>query len=117
MNSLVKIMLRNILSIFVIAGMILQLSWAGMLVGSAEIHAPAVILQTNRGALTTINLNITRGNGNVSIFGPQSIGSSTIESAITASKYASSRISTTTILLIQYSMKPQVSQGRVRALQ
>ncbi|MGC8647659.1 MAG: S16 family serine protease [Candidatus Micrarchaeia archaeon] len=83
-------MLRNILSIFVIAGMILQLSWAGTLIGSAEIHAPAVILQTNQGALTTINLNITTGNGNVSILGPQSIGSSTIESAITASKYASS---------------------------
>ncbi|MCL4373767.1 MAG: hypothetical protein M1360_02700 [Candidatus Marsarchaeota archaeon] len=60
------------------------------LVGSATIHAPAVILQTNKGALTTIMLNVTYGNGNVAIVGPESVGNSTVGSAKEAATYASS---------------------------
>ncbi|MEM0150054.1 MAG: S16 family serine protease, partial [Candidatus Micrarchaeaceae archaeon] len=63
---------------------------AGALVGSATIHAPAVIMETNQGTLTTITLNVTIGNGSVSIMGPQTVGNSTIKSAKMAAQYASS---------------------------
>lgn len=59
-------------------------------IGSAEIHAPAVIVSNNTGVLTLIKLTVTSGNGNVNITGPSEVGSSTIDSAITAAKYASS---------------------------
>ncbi|MGC8652201.1 MAG: S16 family serine protease [Candidatus Micrarchaeia archaeon] len=60
------------------------------LVGSATIHAPAVLLQTNQGALTTIMLNVTAGNGHVAVIGPEIVGNSTIGSAQEAAIYASS---------------------------
>jgi len=63
---------------------------ASMLIGSASIHAPAVILQTNEGALTTITLNVTSGDGSVDILGPQTVGNSTIGSAKLAAQYATS---------------------------
>ncbi|MGC8496215.1 MAG: S16 family serine protease [Candidatus Micrarchaeia archaeon] len=59
-------------------------------VGSATIHAPAVITSTNQGALTTIVLNVTTGNGSVSIKGPLEVGSSTQQSALVAAQYACS---------------------------
>ncbi len=58
-------------------------------IGSAQIHAPAVILQYNKGTLTIISLNITKGNGSVMISGPNATGNSTIFSANTAVAAAS----------------------------
>ncbi len=58
-------------------------------VGTASIRAPAVILENNTGSLTNITLTITTGNGTVSITGPQTVGSSTNQSAYTAAVYAS----------------------------
>ncbi len=72
--------------------MILLLLISGMstagLVGTASIHAPAVILQNNTGTLTTINLKVTNGNGNVTIIGPISVGNSTLNSSKAAVAYA-----------------------------
>ncbi|MGC8670037.1 MAG: S16 family serine protease [Candidatus Micrarchaeia archaeon] len=59
-----------------------------MLIGSASIHAPAVIIKTNEGTLTTILLNVTIGNGNVSIRGPEFVGNSTLNSALEGAMYA-----------------------------
>ncbi len=56
-------------------------------VGFATIRAPAVIVTNNTGALTTINLTVTNGNGNVSVVGPAEVGNSTIQSAYTAAQY------------------------------
>ena len=56
---------------------------------TTQIHAPAVLLSQNRGVLTIIKLNLTSGNGTVSIKGPLSVGNSTMTSAITAVRYAS----------------------------
>ncbi|MCL4388143.1 hypothetical protein M1567_03260 [Candidatus Marsarchaeota archaeon] len=61
-------------------------------VGNATIHAPAVILQTNNGTLTIINLNVTTGNGSVNITGPLSVGQSTINSSEAAAIVASSEL-------------------------
>jgi predicted S18 family serine protease len=57
-------------------------------IGSSFIHAPAVMENENLGTLTDIYLNVTTGNGNVSIKGPKVIGESTISSAQTAVAYA-----------------------------
>ncbi|MGB9732902.1 MAG: S16 family serine protease [Candidatus Micrarchaeales archaeon] len=57
-------------------------------VGSAYIYAPAVLTQTNKGSLTTFFLNVTTGNGLVTISGPSSIGSSTLQSAEIGASYA-----------------------------
>lgn len=54
------------------------------------IHAPAVLLQQNNGTLTVIALNITSGNGRIYISGPSSVGNSTLISADTAVRYATS---------------------------
>lgn len=59
-------------------------------VGSAYIYAPAVLLNLNKGTLTTISLNVTAGNGNITINGPSSVGNSTMQSAQTAVAYATS---------------------------
>ena len=56
---------------------------------TTQIHAPAVLLSENQGVLTVIQLNLTQGNGNVSISGPSKVGNSTLQSAITAASYAS----------------------------
>lgn len=60
------------------------------LVGSAEIHAPAVITSNNTGVLTIIRLNVYKGNGTVSVGGPAQVGASTLSSAQTAARYAAS---------------------------
>ncbi|MCL5101860.1 MAG: hypothetical protein M1544_00685 [Candidatus Marsarchaeota archaeon] len=59
-------------------------------VGSASIHAPAVILQTNNGTLTTIKLDVTTGNGAINITGPASVAESTLNSSEAAAQVASS---------------------------
>jgi hypothetical protein len=64
-------------------------TYAG-LVGSASIHAPAVILENNSATLTLINLTVTNGRGSVSVLGPESIGNSTVQSAYTAAQYGAS---------------------------
>ncbi|MEM0154542.1 MAG: S16 family serine protease [Methanothrix sp.] len=69
--------------------LLVTISFAGF-VGNASIHAPAVILQTNNGTLTIINLNVTTGNGTVNITGPSSVGQSTINSSEAAVLVASS---------------------------
>jgi len=53
-----------------------------------SIHAPAVIVNESIGTLTTIQLNLTHGNGAVTVTGPLSVGASTIESAEEAVAYA-----------------------------
>ena len=60
----------------------------GSTIGTASIHAPAVIILNNSGTLTTIALTVTRGTGNVSVIGPTSVASSTLGSAQTAAQYA-----------------------------
>lgn len=61
---------------------------AGAVIGTASVHAPAVIVLNNSGTLTTITLTVTRGTGNVSVIGPSSVASSTLDSAKTAVQYA-----------------------------
>ncbi|MEM3020365.1 MAG: S16 family serine protease [Candidatus Micrarchaeaceae archaeon] len=58
-------------------------------VGSAYIHAPAVILQNNTGELTVINLTVTTGTGRVTISGPAIVSKSTLNSSETAALVAS----------------------------
>ncbi|MCL5100827.1 MAG: hypothetical protein M1122_02645 [Candidatus Marsarchaeota archaeon] len=53
-----------------------------------SIHAPAVLITQNTGALTLISLNITPGSGHVTVSGPYSVGQSTQQSAMSAVTYA-----------------------------
>lgn len=48
---------------------------------TTQIHAPAVLQNEDLGTLTSMKLNLTAGNGAVSIVGPQNVGSSTLQSA------------------------------------
>ncbi|HII09721.1 TPA: hypothetical protein HA310_01235, partial [Candidatus Micrarchaeota archaeon] len=64
-------------------------SSAPAFVGSAVIRAPAVLISNNTGSLTNITLVVTKGNGTVSVIGPQTVASSTLQSARTAAIYAS----------------------------
>ncbi len=75
-----------------VALIMLFVAYAGAqsVVGSAEIHAPAVIVSNNSGVLTLIKLTVTSGSGMVNITGPSEVGASTIASAETAAQYASS---------------------------
>ncbi len=63
-------------------------AFAGSYVGSSMIAAPAVIIGNNTGSITHISLNITTGNGTVSITGPSAVGTSTLQSAQQAAQYA-----------------------------
>ncbi|MEM3781738.1 MAG: S16 family serine protease [Candidatus Micrarchaeaceae archaeon] len=54
-----------------------------------SIHAPAVITNESRGTLTIITLNLTSGDGAVTISGPISVGTSTLDSAREAALVAS----------------------------
>ncbi|MEM3227446.1 MAG: S16 family serine protease, partial [Candidatus Micrarchaeaceae archaeon] len=74
--------------IIAMALMASPLSYAQTLVGSAQMHAPAVITSNNTGVLTLIHLSVYRGNGTVNVSGPEEVGASTVDSAITAAKYA-----------------------------
>jgi len=61
---------------------------SAQVVGTAQIHAPAVILQNNTGILTLIRVSVTGGNGTVAVTGPQTVASSTTQSASVAAEYA-----------------------------
>ncbi len=54
------------------------------------IHAPAVLTNENIGNLTVFQLNVTPGNGAVTVGGPASVDADTLASAQTAATYASS---------------------------
>ncbi len=71
---------------FVVVSAILGPSFAY----TTQIHAPAVLQNEDMGALTTMQLNLTAGNGAVSVLGPQAVGSSTLQSAQYAVQAASS---------------------------
>ena len=75
-----------------VALIILFVAYAGAqsVVGSSEIHAPAVIVSNNSGVLTLIKLTVTNGSGMVNVTGPSEVGASTISSAEAAAQYASS---------------------------
>lgn len=53
------------------------------------IHAPAVLINLDRGTLTTVTLNITPGNGAVSVNHGINVNYTTTDSALTAAGYAS----------------------------
>ncbi|MCL5433359.1 MAG: hypothetical protein M1538_00045 [Candidatus Marsarchaeota archaeon] len=55
---------------------------------TSSIYAPAVIISNNTGILTIISLNVSKGNGSVSISGPYKVGNSTLTSATEGAKYA-----------------------------
>ncbi len=76
-------------SVFLL-GFLLLFGFAGAY--TTYIHAPAVFLNQDVGTLTDISLNITAGNGTVSITGPAVVGNSTLISAETAVAYATSRL-------------------------
>jgi predicted S18 family serine protease len=79
---------------FLIASVLalLLLSAAGATIGVATIRAPAVIVANNTGALTTINLTVTNGDGSVSVAGPTEVGNSTAQSAYVAASYAANHL-------------------------
>ncbi len=87
MNIRKSILALNILIMFYIMATGFA---SAQFVGNATIHAPAVILQTNNGTITTISLNVTTGTGLVNITGPISVGQSTINSSDAAVMVASS---------------------------
>jgi predicted S18 family serine protease len=72
----------------VLALLLLNVAGAIPMIGIASIRAPAVIVTNNTGAMTTINLTVTNGNGIVSVVGPTEVGNSTVQSAYTAARYA-----------------------------
>ncbi len=79
------IALAVIASMFIVAAIP-----AAQIVGTASIHAPAVLLNNNTGTLTLINITVTNGTGDVSVVGPMRVGNSTNESAAIAARYAAS---------------------------
>ncbi len=84
--------MRNHIALIFIAFGIIQLLVglpAAATIGTAYVHAPAVILQNNTGILTTISLTVSNGTGTTSVIGPAEVGNTTIESATTAAMYAS----------------------------
>ena len=56
-------------------------------VGTASISSVAVI-PNSTGSLVTINLTVSSGIGNVTVSGPATVGSDTLQSAQTAAQYA-----------------------------
>ena len=55
---------------------------------TTSIHVPAVLGNTDTGIISIITLNVSSGNGSVKILGPQHVGQSTLQSAITGVNYA-----------------------------
>ncbi len=74
-------------------GLLAITSGAASVVGSASIRAPAVIIENNTGSLTTINITVYHGTGNVTVTGPAIVGQSTLQSAQTAAQYAAKYLS------------------------
>jgi hypothetical protein len=68
--------------------LLMSLPAAQQVIGTAYIHAPAVLITNNTGTLTNISVTVTRGTGKVTIIGPQIIANSTEQSAQTAAYYA-----------------------------
>ncbi len=58
-------------------------------IGTSSIQAPAVLSPENIGSLTQITLTVTNGTGEVVIRGPEIVGNSTSQSALSAAVYAS----------------------------
>lgn len=81
--------LAYLLAVAVLA-QLLVLAGAAPAVGTASINAPAVLLNNNTGAITTVTLTVTHGNGNVSVTGPAQVAGSTSGSARLAVEAASS---------------------------
>ena len=75
------------ISLAVIMLLVLAAGMAGaQVVGTAQIHAPAVVLLNNTGTVTVINLTVTHGNGVVTVSGPAEVANSTLSSARTAAE-------------------------------
>ncbi len=74
------ILLSLVLSVFMLAGMANAYS--------THIYDPAVVNNGTMGQLTTIGLNVTKGTGTVTISGPSSVASDTLQSAKTGVAYA-----------------------------
>ncbi len=74
-----------------IVGTLLFFTLMAVSVGAyaTQIKAPAVLFNQDAGVVTTITVNVTPGNGDVAIKGPQVVNESTLQSAITAARYAS----------------------------
>ncbi len=81
-------MKTSILLAATLAAFLFAQAGAQTVIGVASIHAPAVIVSNNTGSLTVILLKVTSGDGFVNVTGPQIVGSSTLQSAQIAAKYA-----------------------------
>jgi predicted S18 family serine protease len=81
-------MKTSILLAVLFAAFLSMQTGAHTVIGTASIHAPAVIISNNTGSLTLILLTVTSGNGNVNVTGPQIVAASTVQSAQIAAKYA-----------------------------
>jgi len=80
---------KNYISLtFALVALLLISTPYASFVGSAYIYAPAVLTQSNQGILSLFYLNVTTGNGTVTISGPSSVGESTLSSAQTGVAYA-----------------------------
>lgn len=79
----------HIILLLVVASLSLFSYSQAAVIGTASIHAPAVILTNNTGSLTEITLTITNGNGKVNVAVPKNVGYSMLQSATVAAAYAS----------------------------
>ena len=57
---------------------------------TTQMYIPAVLTNLNKGNLTLVMLNVTKGSGSVHLIGPENISSDTVTSAQTAAMYAAS---------------------------
>ncbi len=85
MSSVVKNINRVMFFKLAILFFILNLSFAY----TTSIHVPAVLGNTNTGIISSIQLNLSKGNGTVKILGPLGVGESTLSSAQIGVAYAS----------------------------
>ncbi|MDE1860720.1 MAG: hypothetical protein KGH72_03295 [Candidatus Micrarchaeota archaeon] len=78
-------MLKNYMALAIMLVMLSGISSAYV----SSIHAPAVLLNEDKGTLTIIKLNLTPGNGTVTVNNGTGVAQSTIQSAAIAAAYAS----------------------------
>ncbi len=83
---LLGVMVQRVAALAVIVSMLLLATAASAY--TSYISDPAVINNGTSGQLTHIQLNVTSGNGNVSIKGPASVAQDTLSSAETGAAYA-----------------------------
>ena len=76
-----KSILLAAMALFVLAGLA-----GAQIAGTAQIHAPAVVLLNNTGTITLIGLTVTHGNGTVAVSGPAEVANNTLASARTAAE-------------------------------